>query len=696
MGRPCNRELALLPLLGYLACLTVGHTRADVSSVGRVFLLELQSASKGGQDAGFEAATNACIAQGARVASGADLHHAVLECALSACSRGWLSGPSIGTTVCSQVAGNLISVDVQLENVTGDNERLGVFCVKDSDAPCGHPPSLPNSHLQGKTGLDIGDELLYACNPGYKLSNEETAFSLLCDSCGEWYGLVQHCVIDDPKGHIDYEDLFTDDHRFENLGERHQVSVIPGGAEPTDHEEEESTPEPEYVRTAEEEIEKDSTVSVTEPPVSQLSQKHMFWFPSEAFQDENKPPVITPGYSVKSPTTDQNHSQPEPDLITEEDDPNPDPDYDNATDPPTNVPISPSVGSTADSWLDEHPVYHGEDKTGGESTGEAVPEHGLETDSMTDHSEMEVFKDTTKSPMEEEIGGLIDHSEEEDIEGLANNPKNTKYEGKMHRKGEADELIKGTTRHDNEESVGVKEDPVVAHYGEATEKDEIGKEMPIPEVMVSEGEIDGFEKLGFDSVTESPNAAEVEPTTFVSGTKTTTSADDIALHKMPIAYTPASAPENVSTSQEGLGPEHTATPSGMVFLYVTPGFTDDFITQATPIIEVPWETNDNGHFLEHDPNHGTTEIPENSEMERGGDHSLDQHERAREGTCAEEPCHVSGHGPVIAAIIVGIVAALVGVFLGVCCYKKRLQKSSHYQLNGTNMQAQCIELQQTV
>ncbi|XP_051527366.1 sushi domain-containing protein 5 isoform X2 [Myxocyprinus asiaticus] len=667
MGRPCNRELALLPLLGYLACLTVGHTRADVSSLGRVFLLELQSASKGGQDAGFEAATNACIAQGARVASGADLHHAVLECALSACSRGWLSGPSIGTTVCSQVAGSLISVDVQLENVTGDNERLGVFCVKDSDAPCGQPPSLPNSHLQGKTGLDIGDELLYACNPGYKLPNGETAFSLLCDSCGEWYGLVQHCVI--------------------------------GGAETTDHKEEESTPEPKYERTAmseEEEIEEDSTVSVTEPPVSLLSQKHMFWFPSEAFQDENKPPVITPDYSVKSPTTDQNHSQPEPDLIIEEYDPNPDPDYDNATDHPTNVPISPSVGSTADSWLDGYLVYQGEDKTGGKSTGEAGPEHGLETDSMTDHSEVEVFKDTTKSPMEAEIGGLTDHTEEEDIEGFANNPKDTKYEGKIHRKGEEDELSKGTTRPDNEESVGVKEDPVVAHYGEATEKDEIGKEMPIPEVTESEGEIDGFEELGFDGVTESPNAVEVEPTTFVSGTKITTSTDDIALHKLPIAYTPASAPENVSTSQEGLGPEHTATPSGMVFLYVTPGFTDDFITQATPIIEVSWETNDNGHFLEHDPNHGTTEIPENSELERGRDHSLDQQERAREGTCVEDPCHVSGRGPMIAAIIVGIVAALVGVFLGVCCYKKWLQKSSHYQLNGTNRQTQCIELQQTV
>lgn len=35
---------------------------------------------------------------------------------------------------------------------------------------------------------------MYVCNPGYILPNGETTFSLLCDSCGEWYGLVQLCV----------------------------------------------------------------------------------------------------------------------------------------------------------------------------------------------------------------------------------------------------------------------------------------------------------------------------------------------------------------------------------------------------------------------------------------------------------------------------------------------------------------------
>uniref|UniRef100_A0A671QT47 Sushi domain-containing protein 5-like n=1 Tax=Sinocyclocheilus anshuiensis TaxID=1608454 RepID=A0A671QT47_9TELE len=508
-----------------------------VSPLGRVFLLELESFPKGGQEKGFEAATHACMAQGAQVASGAHLHHAVLECAFSACSRGWLSGPSVGTTVCSGVPGSLRPVDMQLENLTADTERL--------DAPCGQPPSFPHSHLQGKTGLDLGDELLYSCDPGYKLPNGDTGFSLLCDGCGEWYGLVQHCVKDDPEGHIDYEDKFTD--------------VEESSPEPE--------PEPERTVMSEEEKENDgdSTISVSEPPVSQLSQKHMFWFPSEAFQEEKEQPGSSTDFSsVKNPNEDESHmtvkttnSQSGTDIIAEE--------SDYTTDPPTDEPTSPSAGGSDESWLDGYPVTQDEDKAGGESTGEAGPEQGAEseTETLTGHSEVEV-----------------------------------------------------------------------------------------------------------------PNGVEVKPTTFI--TQITPSPDDTAVHKRPMPYTPASAPENVSTSQGGLGPENTSTPSGMVHLDGPP----DYITSMlTP----------------HIPGHVPTENPENrSVMERGGDHSLDQQERAGEGACAEDPCHGSGRGPMIAAIIVGIVAAVMGVVLGVWCYKKRQQKSSHYQLNGTNRQTQCIELQQTV
>lgn len=671
MRRPRNRKLELLSLLGCLACLTVGHCRADVSSIGRVFFLDLENGSKGGQEAGFEAAANACIAQGALVASGADLHHAVLECAFSACSRGWLSGPGIGTTVCSSVQGSLRPVDVQLENVTRDIERLGVFCVKDSDAPCGQTPSFPNSHLQGKTGLDLGDELLYACNHGYKQPDGQTAFSLFCDSCGEWYGLVQHCVKDDPEGHIDYEDKFTDGHLFENPREVHQVSLTPGRT--ADHEIDEPTSEPEREWTVMAEANEDDALA-TEPPVSQLSQKHMFWFPSEAFQDREEHPRITTDSSVKIPIEDQSHmtdkTSHQSEVITEEHDL----DYDHATDRPTEEPTSPSVGSTEDSWLDGYPVPQGGDK-GGVTTGKVEPEHVLKTETVTGRTDMEVFEDATKSVVE--TGGLIDSSVQEHIEGGTKNPEDVKYEEVIHVKGE--HKVGGeTTRH--EKPVGVKDDPVVTYSEELTE-DELEKKIP---KVPTETEVE----LELDDVTETPNAVDMKPTTFV--TLTTTSTGDVVLHKRPMIYTPSYAPENVSTSQEGLGPEHTATPSGMVYLDSTPVFTD----VPTPIV---WETNDNDHFLEYVPDHGTADIPDvQSEIERDGDHGPDHQEGAGESACAEDPCRASGRGPMVAAIIVGIAAAVVGVVLGVWCYKKRQQKSSHYQLNGTNRQTQCIELQQTV
>lgn len=39
----------------------------------------------------------------------------------------------------------------------------------------------------------MGDELLYVCAPGHVTGHRESAFTLLCNSCGEWYGLVQAC-----------------------------------------------------------------------------------------------------------------------------------------------------------------------------------------------------------------------------------------------------------------------------------------------------------------------------------------------------------------------------------------------------------------------------------------------------------------------------------------------------------------------
>lgn len=50
--------------------------------------------------------------------------------------------------------------------------------------------------------MEMGDELLYVCAPGHVTGHRESAFTLLCNSCGEWYGLVQACGKGMPPPHL--------------------------------------------------------------------------------------------------------------------------------------------------------------------------------------------------------------------------------------------------------------------------------------------------------------------------------------------------------------------------------------------------------------------------------------------------------------------------------------------------------------
>ncbi|KAJ8334824.1 hypothetical protein SKAU_G00404630 [Synaphobranchus kaupii] len=207
MARNCYRNHIFFQLFGCLTCLTITSVHAD----GRVFLLESGNVTDWGSE---RTAQGTCSSQGARLASADELRHAVTECSFAACARGWLAGPSVGTIACSDVGGGhkaMKVMDVIVENATTFGRHMDVFCIKDKGDPCGDPPSFPHTSLQGHTGFEMGDELLYTCIPGYVMPNGRTAFSLLCDSCGVWYGLVQLCVKDETEAHIDYEDKFPDE-----------------------------------------------------------------------------------------------------------------------------------------------------------------------------------------------------------------------------------------------------------------------------------------------------------------------------------------------------------------------------------------------------------------------------------------------------------------------------------------------------
>ncbi|KAM8758831.1 sushi domain-containing protein 5 [Rhynchonycteris naso] len=178
---------------------------------GKLFVLESQNGSQGLE---LEAARLSCQSRGAHLVSAEELQRVVQDCALAVCTTGWLADGTLGTTVCSKRSGEqqvMRAVDVRIESSPAPGGTYNALCIKDEEKPCGDPPSFPHTILQGRTGLEMGDELLYVCAPGHITGHRESAFTLLCNSCGEWYGLVQACGKDEAETHIDYEDNFPDD-----------------------------------------------------------------------------------------------------------------------------------------------------------------------------------------------------------------------------------------------------------------------------------------------------------------------------------------------------------------------------------------------------------------------------------------------------------------------------------------------------
>ncbi|KFV83815.1 Sushi domain-containing protein 5, partial [Struthio camelus australis] len=258
-------------------------------AAGKVFALESKNISQG---LDLAEAKKACVDLGARLAIAEELKRAVLDCSFAGCTTGWLADGSTGTIICRKTGSKQQSVkaiDVKIETDPFVNDQYDAFCVKDEDKPCGDPPSFPHTILHGHTGFEMGDELLYVCAQGYIMGNKESAFTLLCDSCGEWYGQVQACVKDETEAHIDYEDNFPDDRSIPIVENEHG-----NGKEGPEQEQEQLsfTKSTEDGRTGSmKDVTKDTETpekgskAPTESPVSLLSQKNLFWFPSEAFSE---------------------------------------------------------------------------------------------------------------------------------------------------------------------------------------------------------------------------------------------------------------------------------------------------------------------------------------------------------------------------------------------------------------------------
>uniref|UniRef100_A0A8D1KRK6 Sushi domain containing 5 n=1 Tax=Sus scrofa TaxID=9823 RepID=A0A8D1KRK6_PIG len=279
------------------ALLLLGLQRLSVRADGKFFVLESQNGSRG---LDLEAAWLSCKSRGAHLASADELRRVVQDCALAVCTTGWLADGNLGTTVCSKGSGEQQirrAVDMRIESNVVPGSTYNALCIKDEEKPCGDPPSFPHTVLQGRTGLEMGDELLYVCAPGHVTGRRETAFTLLCNSCGEWYGLVQACGKDEAEAHIDYEDNFPDDRSvsFRELMEDSRTEVEEDGG-PGDASEE--APKQDRLvsgSVGREDIALDTAFvpttglpsagsSVpTDLPGSRRNQKYLFWFPAEPF-----------------------------------------------------------------------------------------------------------------------------------------------------------------------------------------------------------------------------------------------------------------------------------------------------------------------------------------------------------------------------------------------------------------------------
>uniref|UniRef100_A0A8C2VP50 Sushi domain containing 5 n=2 Tax=Chinchilla lanigera TaxID=34839 RepID=A0A8C2VP50_CHILA len=341
------------------------------------------------------------------------------------------------------------AIDVRIENSPVPGGVYSALCIKDEEKPCGDPPAFPHTILQGRTGLDMGDELLYVCALGSVAGRRETAFTLLCNSCGEWYGLVQACGKDEAEAHIDYEDNFPDD-RSVSFRELMEDSHSEAEGDKGRREASEEVPKQDRlvsISVRKENIARQKTFvpntglpgtgsSVpTDLPKSQLNQKYSFWFPAETFHKPDLERDIDDDTKKRFPAGD-NHSAVK--LVPSEPDTR-------VTYGSTDGPLGSSVdrndskagdlvvSSSEESWLDGYPVTDGawrkgeaeEEDDGDKGPGSVgLDESVLVTPDQPVFVEVKMPRSTTLTPSKDMTHSSVLPSEMLDVEALALRPMN--------------------------------------------------------------------------------------------------------------------------------------------------------------------------------------------------------------------------------------------------------------------------------
>ncbi|XP_051926879.1 midasin [Hippocampus zosterae] len=724
-------------MLGFLGCFVCLLVASVVHADGRVFVVELGNLSSSST---LRDGEGACASRQARLASASELRHAVMECFFSSCTRGWLSGGSLGITECNYVGGSLKAVDVRTENATSDPNSLNAFCIKDNGVPCGDPPSFPNARLQDHSGFELGDELLYTCVPGYVMPNGHSAFSLLCDSCGEWYGLVQICIKDFTEAHVDYEDQFTyadADHQNEDDRQLEAHRTMAHPEEPRDQEVQEISfqrEEEDPNIQGQEQVQVDgvdikeltgsdkerdwedsagqervATTASSEPPVSLLTQKHLFWFPSEAFQQQQQeqhpvsvdPVTLTTTQRPSGGQSEENFNNRERESLDHRD-----------VGQVEQIPVQQEELDNRDHYENHHGDHYdmGEheevrygswndssDGHGAHEDGSHFQENGSDEHSDHDDHDDRVHEENSEHNNNNH-GDDHDHDHDEhydhkhhdddddvhrdDHDGQDHDDHNGRYDHHEYNHeddnredrdhytddGRQDGDISHAEQdsHDEHES---REDgdghqhvvfPETSKTSHNATRDDVGGASTTDETWLDGHPVaahpNEVEELGPDaSISEAPEAEERE-TTAPDNPASSSSSDTMEYDTQQV----------VPTNSRLL--DLTQNP------FLDPTQDSDTLDESTgerTLHNLPGETGERGEV----------------EGEMG------------ETVCIGENCpppNPSRQGPTVAAIIAAVCVVVAAVILTVWCYRWRQQKNSGYNMNGKGQSSQHMEMQQKV
>ncbi|XP_054965581.1 sushi domain-containing protein 5 isoform X2 [Pan paniscus] len=375
-----------LPGLWAAALLLLGLPRLSVRADGKLFVLESQNGSQGLQ---LEAARLSCKSRGAHLASADELRRVVQDCSFAVCTTGWLADGTLGTTVCSKGSGEqqiMRAVDVRIESNPVPGGTYSALCIKDED---------------------------------------------------------------EAEAHIDYEDNFPDDRSvsFRELMEDSRTEADEDRGQGDSSEEAPKQDRLVSISVGRENIAWDKAFVPTtglpgggssvpaDSPGSRLLQKHLFWFPAEAFHKPGLEKEVDDD-TKKQFSAGDNHSgvklvpgEPETKVI-----------YGN-TDGPSGPFVGkndskagdPVVSSSDESWLDGYPVTDGawrkteaeEEEDGDRGDGSVgLDENVLVTPDQPILVEVKKPKSSTLTPSEGMTHSSVLPSQMLDVEALALRPMN--------------------------------------------------------------------------------------------------------------------------------------------------------------------------------------------------------------------------------------------------------------------------------